>query len=201
MDAAVVTFLAIGGFAILLLALSLVGGRMHLGHVHIGHLNLGRLHLGHLRLGRLHLGHPAGGSGAGLELSMPVLAGFLGAFGFGGAIVASLLPGGAGAAVIAAGSGLVAAIPTGWVVGRLVEAAMNMPTDATLTSRDLIGAMGVVISAVPVGGYGEVRLSVAGTQMKVHARSDEPLALGTRVFVISVPTPTSVLVEPTPAVD
>ena len=132
---------------------------------------------------------------------MPVLAGFLGAFGFGGAIVASLLPGGPATAVIAAGAGLVAAIPTGWVVGRLVEAAMNMPTDSTLTSRDLIGAMGVVISAVPVGGYGEVRLSVAGTQMKVHARCDEPLALGTRVFVISVPTPTSVLVEPTPAVD
>ena len=201
MDAAVVTFLAIGGFAILLLALSLVGGRMHLGHVHIGHLHLGRLHLGHLRLGHLRLAHPSGGPGAGLELSMPVLAGFLGAFGFGGAIVASLLPGGAGAAVIAAGAGLVAAIPTGWVVGRLVEAAMNMPTDATLTSNDLIGAMGVVISAVPVGGYGEVRLSVAGTQMKLHARCDEPLALGTRVFVISVPTPTSVLVEPTPAVD
>ena len=37
--------------------------------------------------------------------------------------------------------------------------------------------------------------------MKFHARCDEPLALGTRVFVIAVPTPTSVLVEPTPAVD
>jgi membrane protein implicated in regulation of membrane protease activity len=199
MGSAVITFLAIGGFALLLLALSLVGGRIHLGHLHIGHL--GRLHLGHLRLGHLRLGHSSGGSGAGVELSMPVVAGFLGAFGFGGAIVASLLPGAPAATVIAAGAGLAAAIPTGWLVGRLVEAAMNMPTDATLTSSDLIGAMGVVISAVPVGGYGEVRLAVAGTQMKLHARCDEPLALGTRVFVISVPTPTSVLVEPTPAVD
>ena len=164
MDAAVVTFLAIGGFAILLLALSLVGGRMHLGHVHIGHLNLGRLHLGHLRLGHLHLGHPSGGHGAGVELSMPVMAGFLGAFGFGGAIVASLLPGGPGPRSSPPAGGLAAAIPTGWVVGRLVEAAMNMPTDATLTSNDLIGAMGVVISAVPVGGYGEVRLAVAGSR-------------------------------------
>lgn len=191
MDPAVVTFLAIGGFALVLLALSLVGGRIHLGHLHIGHL--------HLRLGHLHL---RAGHGGGVELSMPVLAGFLGAFGFGGAIVASLLPGrGSTTAVIGAGFGLVAAIPTGWLVGRLVEAAMNMPTDATLTSNDLIGAMGVVISAVPVGGYGEVRLAVAGTQMKLHARCDEALPLGTRVFVISVPTPTSVLVEPTPAVD
>jgi membrane protein implicated in regulation of membrane protease activity len=199
MGAAVVTFLAIGGSAIFLLALSLLGGRMHLGHLHIGHL-----HLGHLHLGRLHLGHlhARAGSGGGVELSMPVLAGFLGAFGFGGAIVASVLPGGGTATtLIATAAGLVAAVPTGWLVGRLVEAAMNMPTDATLTSSDLIGAMGVVVSAVPVDGYGEVRLAVAGTQMKLHARCDEALALGTRVFVISVPTPTSVLVEPTPAVD
>jgi membrane protein implicated in regulation of membrane protease activity len=77
---------------------------------------------------------------------------------------------------------------------------MNMSTDATLTSHDLIGTVGVVITPVPVGGYGEVRLSVAGQQIKFNARSDQPLALGTRVFVIEVPTPTSVLVEPTPPV-
>ena len=34
-----------------------------------------------------------------------------------------------------------------------------MPTDGTLTSGDLIGAVGVVITPVPVGGYGEVRLA------------------------------------------
>jgi hypothetical protein len=59
-----------------------------------------------------------------------------------------------------------------------------------------VGATGTVISPVPVGGYGEVRLRVAGQPMKFHARADRPLALGTEVFVIEVPTPTSVLVEP-----
>jgi membrane protein implicated in regulation of membrane protease activity len=93
--------------------------------------------------------------------------------------------------------GLLAAVPTGWLAGRLVNAAINISTDATLTSNDLIGAMGVVITPVPVGGYGEVRLAIAGQHIKFNARSDQPLALGTRVFVISVPSPTSVLVEPT----
>ena len=198
---AVVVFLIIGGFALLLLLLSLVGGgHLHLGHFHVGHLHLGHFHLGHFHLGHAHVGQAGGGNG-GAELSLPVIAGFLGAFGFGGAIVESLLPdrGGTGL-LIAVVVGLLAAVPTGWLAGRLVNAAMNMSTDATLTSNDLLGTVGVVITPVPVGGYGEVRLAVAGQQIKFNARSDQPLALGTRVFVIEVPTPTSVLVEPTPPV-
>src|SRR3989440_13074792 len=42
--------------------------------------------------------------------------------------------------------------------GKLVNAAMNMATDGTLTSSDLLGMSGVVITPVPVGGYGEGRL-------------------------------------------
>jgi membrane protein implicated in regulation of membrane protease activity len=194
---AVVVFLVIGGFALLLLLLSLAGG----GHLHLGHFHVGHLHLGHLHIGHAHVGQADGGSG-GAELSLPVIAGFLGAFGFGGAIVESLLPnrGGTGL-LVAVVVGLLAAVPTAWLAGRLVDAAMNMSTDATLTSNDLLGTVGVVITPVPAGGYGEVRLSVAGQQIKFNARADQPLALGTRVFVIEVPTPTSVLVEPTPPVD
>jgi membrane protein implicated in regulation of membrane protease activity len=194
---AVVVFLLIGGFALLLMVLSLVEG----GHLHLGHFHLPHLHLGHLHIGHLHIGHPSGGHG-GTELSVPVIAGFLGAFGFGAAIVTSLLPGrGRAGVLVAVVVGLLAAVPAAWLAGRLVNAAVNMPTDATLTSNDLIGTIGVVITPVPVGGYGEVRLAVAGQQIKFNARSDQPLALGTRVFVIEVPTPTSVLVEPTPPVE
>jgi membrane protein implicated in regulation of membrane protease activity len=127
-----------------------------------------------------------------------VIAGFIGAFGFGGAIAAEVIPG--HNAWLASGMGLLAAIPTAWAAGRLVDAAMNMPTDATPTSGDIVGMTGVVISPVPVGGYGEVRLTVGGQPMKFNARSVEPLAIGTHVFVIEVPSPTSVLVEPTPHV-
>jgi membrane protein implicated in regulation of membrane protease activity len=191
-----VTFLVIGTCALVILGLSLVG--------HGGRMRIGRLHIGHVRLGRLRLGHspPVGARHGGWDLSLPVLAGFVGAFGFVGAIVASVLPAtGATTWAVAAAAGLVAAVPTGWATGRLVRAAMNLRTDATLTSGDLVGALGVVISPVSVGAYGEVRLAVAGTQLKLHARADEPLPLGTQIFVISVLTPTSVLVEATPRVD
>jgi membrane protein implicated in regulation of membrane protease activity len=192
MSGIVVTFLALGGFALLLLVLSLIGGT-HIGHLHVGHLHLGHLHLGHA-----HVGHADTG---GTELSLPVISGFLGAFGFGGAIAATLA-GGHGALALAAGGivGLLAAVPTAFLAGKLVNAAMNMATDATLTSADLVGASGVVVTPVPEGGYGEVRLAIAGQQIKFNARSDQPLARGTRIFVIEVPSPTSVLVEPTPSV-
>jgi membrane protein implicated in regulation of membrane protease activity len=182
------TFLGIGCMSLLLLVLSLIGGHLHLGHLHLGHLHVGHLHLG-------HTGH--GGDG-GLQLSLPVIAGFIGAFGFGGAIAAELIPG--HSALLAGGIGLMAAVPTAWAAGRLVDAAVNMPTDATLTSGDIVGTTGVVITPVPAGGYGEVRLTVGGQPMKFNARSAEPLAMGTHVFVIEVPSPTSVLVEPTPHV-
>jgi membrane protein implicated in regulation of membrane protease activity len=189
MSAIVITFLSLGGFALLMLLLSMIGGHLHLGH--LGHLDL---HVGH---GHFHLGHTDGGT----DLSLPVLAGFLGAFGFGGAIAATLA-GGTGLVALGAALvvGLLAAVPTAFLAGKLVNAAMNMATDATPSSDDLVGTTGVVVTPVPVDGYGEVRLAVAGQQMKFNARSAQPLALGTQVFVIEVPSPTSVLVEPTPSV-
>ena len=191
MSGIVLTFLALGGFALLMLILSMVGGHLHLGHLHIGHVHL---HIGH---GHFHLGH----GDAGTDLSLPVIAGFLGALGFGGAIGATLA-GSTGAIALVVGLvvGLVAAVPTAFLAGKLVNAAMNMATDGTLSSSDLLGKSGVVITPVPDGGYGEVRLAVAGQQIKFNARANEPLALGTRVFVIEVPSPTSVLVEPSPSV-
>jgi membrane protein implicated in regulation of membrane protease activity len=193
MSGIVITFLALGGFALLLLLLSMIGGHLHLGHLHVGHLHLGHLHVGH---GHLHVGQAEG-----MDLSLPVISGFLGAFGFAGAVGATLA-GGSGTVAVLVGLvvGLLAAVPTAFLAGKLVDAAMNMATDGTLSSSDLVGTTGVVITPVPAGGYGEVRLAVAGTQLKFNARAAEPLALGTRVFVIEVPSPTSVLVEATPSV-
>jgi membrane protein implicated in regulation of membrane protease activity len=187
MDAVTITFLAIGSFSLLLLLLSLVGGHTHLGHVDLGHLHIGHAHVGH-----------SGDAPGGIELTLPAIAGFLGAFGFGGTIAAALWSGhGAGTVLLALVAGLVLAVPAGWAGGRLMRAAMDMTTDGTLSSSDLIGATGVVISPVPADGYGAVRLAVAGQQIRFNARSAEPLVPGTPVLVIEVPSSTSVLVEPT----
>jgi membrane protein implicated in regulation of membrane protease activity len=178
MDAVTVTFLAIGCFSLILLGLSLVGGHIH-------------FHLGHL-----HIGH---GPSNGVHVTLPAIAGFLGMFGFAGAIAAVLSGATAGtAALLATAVGTAAGVPTAWLANRAMSAAMGMHTDATLSSADLVGATGVVISPVPAGGYGEVRLNVSGQPIKFNARADQPLARGTSVFVIEVPSPTSVLVEPTP---
>src|SRR5256714_3519108 len=117
----VVPFLALGGFALLLLILSLIGGgRLHLGHVHVGHL-----HLGHLHLGPVHAGHHGGG-----ELSLPVISGFLGAFGFAGAIAATLAGGHGGTALGAAVPVRpLAAGTTAFLARKLVHPAMDMGTD------------------------------------------------------------------------
>jgi hypothetical protein len=79
----------------------------------------------------------------------------------------------------------------------LARAAGRMRTDATPTRADLIGRMGVIVTADPVQGYGEVRVSIGGQPVKLNARSDKPVALGARVFVIEAPSDTSVVVEET----
>lgn len=185
MNAVTEVFLAIGGLALLLLTLSVLGaGHLHVGHPHIGHVG----------------GSSADADGGGV-LTLPVLAGAIGAFGFAGAAAATLVPlPNAASVLLACLVGAVAAVPTGWLAGRLVAAAVAMPTDATLTSADLVGATGVVVTDIAADGLGEVRLSVAGQQIKFHARADAPLATGTYVFVIEVPSPTCVLVEPTPRI-
>jgi membrane protein implicated in regulation of membrane protease activity len=178
MSGVTLTFLAIGGLSLLLLLLSL--RFRHLPR--IGH---------RLRLRSRRRRNAA--------FTLPMTSGFIGAFGFGGAIAIEL-SGLRGGQAVLLGSlvGVLAGVPFAWAAGRLVAAVTDMPTDATPHSADLVGATGVVISEVPDGGLGQVRLSYAGQPMKFNARSAQPLALGVKVLVIGVPSPTSVLVAPIP---
>ncbi|HKE65266.1 MAG TPA: hypothetical protein VKB59_11550 [Micromonosporaceae bacterium] len=192
------TFLIVGGFGLFLLAASLVFG----GHVHVGHLHLHvpfhlRLHVPihlHAAAAHTHVGHAAR-SGADAALSLPSIAGFIGAFGFGGAIAAQLTD--ARTATVPVVVGLAAALPTAWLGARLTRAAMDMPTDATPTQSDVIGTLGIVIQQIPADGYGEVRIRFAGQLMKFHARAADALPAGTPILVIDAPSSTSVVVEAT----
>jgi membrane protein implicated in regulation of membrane protease activity len=168
-----VTFLVIGAIGVILLAASLFIGDV------------------------LHIGHPDADG----PFSVPAIAAFVGAFGFGGAIAASLTGGSSGVAVLAAVlAGVGVAFPTAWGTMLLARAAGRMRTDATPTRSDLVGRLGVVITSIPTEGYGEVRITIGGQPVKLNARSDKPVAMGARVFVVEAPTDTSVIVEETTAV-
>jgi membrane protein implicated in regulation of membrane protease activity len=132
--------------------------------------------------------------------SVPAIAAMLGGIGFGGAAATSVLPEGlpdAVTALLALAAGLAVAVPLAWGAVRLSRALKDMPTQETLTRQHLIGAQGVVISAVPRPGFGEVRLSLAGQQLKFAARSDVPLPLGTPVYVVEALSDTAVEVVST----
>jgi hypothetical protein len=131
--------------------------------------------------------------------SLPAIAAFVGGLGFGGAAVTALLPelNGVVTVLIALVGGLVVALPLAAGAVRLSAVLRDMPTEPTLTRGHLLGAQGVVVSRVPAGGLGEVRLVVAGQQLKYHARSDVALPTGTPVYVVDTPTETSVQVVST----
>jgi len=168
-DSAATVFLVIGGVGVAVLALSLLVGDL------------------------LHLGHPDADG----PFSLPAVAGFVGAFGFIGAVGASLpLPG--SPAVAGSALGLVAAVPTAWFAVRLARAAAQMRSDATPTRSDLVGTVGVVVSPIPDSGYGQVRVRLGGQPVQLNARSDRPLPSGARILVVLAPSDTSVVVEETP---
>ncbi|MCZ7426595.1 hypothetical protein O7607_12705 [Micromonospora sp. WMMA1949] len=158
----------------------------------IGGIGVGVLTLALLGSGVLHFGQPDVDGPVSLEAA----AGFTGAFGFGGAIVNELLGGRTPGMIAAAvAGGALAAVPTGWLAARLSRAARTMRTDATPTRDHLAGAIGLVVTPIPSGGYGEVRVRLAGQPVKLNARADGPMPVGTRIFVVEALSETSVHVE------
>lgn len=153
-----------------------------------------------LLVGALFFGDALGFGGAdGVDgpLSMPSIAGFVGAFGFGGAIAASIAGGGALAVLVGLVVGVAVAIPSAIGTLALARVAARMRTDATPTRTDLVGRMGVVVTPIPANGYGEVRIRLGGQPVKLNARAEKPIPLGASVFVIEAPSDTSVVVEET----
>jgi membrane protein implicated in regulation of membrane protease activity len=137
---------------------------------------------------------------AGDWFSVPALAAVLGGVGFGGAAATSVLPADLPdglTVLLAVAVGLAVAVPLAWGAVRLTRALTDMPTSETLTRHHLLGTQGVVLSAIPPQGYGEVRLSLAGQQLKFSARSGAPLPAGTPVYVVEALSETAVEVVST----
>ncbi|MET9503402.1 hypothetical protein ACFYO5_08265 [Streptomyces sp. NPDC006259] len=126
-------------------------------------------------------------------LSLPVVAGFVAATGFGGV----LATGATGAGPLAAtGFGAVLGTATAWLTYRFSRALMRERSAVTPRGDDLVGTAGSVVTDIPAGGFGEVLLRRAGQPVKLAARSAGPVARGTEVWVEAAPTATCVLVRP-----
>lgn len=122
--------------------------------------------------------------------SLPAIAAFLGAFGFGtGAFADSLGP-------LAVVPGVAAGLALGWGAVRLSQVAMHMPTDTTESEARLLGSLGRVITPPAVGRYGEVMLSRPGGPLKMACSASAPLPVGTEVVVVDVVSSTLVTVAP-----
>jgi hypothetical protein len=123
-------------------------------------------------------------------LSLPVVAAFLAAFGFGtGALVGSL----GGVAVV---PGIAVGVGFAALAARLTTAAIRMPTDVTDTESALVGSLGRVVTAPAPPRYGEVLLHRPSGPVKVACTAAEPIETGTEIVVIDVVSSTLVVVVP-----
>ena len=133
------------------------------------------------------------GADAGGVLSLPVIAAFLAAFGFGGALILSETSAGAGVASL---GGLGSGVVIGGIALVVTRSVMNMPTDATMKSEDLMGLEATVITRIPEGGIGEITVYSGGQRLKLGARSASPINAGTPVRITATTSTASVVVEP-----
>lgn len=120
------------------------------------------------------------------------LAGFLGAFGFSGAIAYDASDSTPVAIVV----GIVAGLVIGGGVGFLAARLKQGGDESNVRTSELTGHRGTVISAIPADGLGEVSVVVAGHITKLNARSAAAIAPGTPVVVTAVLSATAVMVEP-----
>lgn len=124
--------------------------------------------------------------------STPVIGSFLGAFGFGGAWLLGATDAGIGVASLA---GLGAGLALGGAALVFTRSLMRMPTDEPVRMSALVGKTASVVSPIPVNGFGEISLVHQGQRMKLNARAPKSVQTGERVVIISVNSPSSVMVD------
>ena len=124
--------------------------------------------------------------------STEVIAGFLGALGFGGAITLALT----GQTWLAWSIGAIAGVGLALVAGWASRWLRRGDHTGSMRTSDLVERKATVLNDIPADGYGVVSLSVAGHLTRVNARSTQPVPAGTDVVVVEVLSPTSVSVVP-----
>ncbi len=124
--------------------------------------------------------------------SLPAIGGFFAVLGFTGILCTSLgLPTAAALAI-----GLLAGALAAFGVLRLTGLLRRDGTEGATSREQLVGLTATVVSDVPVDGYGEVSVVLAGTSSKFTARSEgTAIPRGTDVLVLEALSDSAVLVR------
>jgi membrane-bound ClpP family serine protease len=129
---------------------------------------------------------------AGDVFSSAVLGGFVSAFGFAAALVQGLGAPALVSVLVGAGAG----VGVGWLAWWLTRLVKDGGSDGTLTPDDALGRSGKVVTGIPDGGFGTIRMMIGGHSVQLNARADAPVEAGTEVHVTQILSPTAVLVAP-----
>ena len=129
--------------------------------------------------------------------STAAIGGFVSAFGFGSAIAHGPLYLTTPAAIAV---GAVVGAGFAWFALWLTRLLKEEHTDAVPSGDATVGLDAAVITTIPAGGFGVVRVALGGHTVTYTAKApdlDEPITPGTPVLVTGVLSPTAVTVAPT----
>lgn len=122
---------------------------------------------------------------AGDWISSAALGGFISALGFGAAIADA-----AGAPGLVTGIvGVAAGLGFGWFAAWLTRVVRHSGSDYTPTTADTIGRDATVLTAIPADGFGTVKLTYGGHELRYNAQAELPLEPGSSVYVTGVISP------------
>lgn len=127
--------------------------------------------------------------------SLAGIAAFLGAFGFGGVISLAVVDVTWIAVIVGLAAGILAALGAASFTSWLKRSEAH----STFRSTSMVGSTARVITDIPAGGFGEVRVLGSGQSRKRAARSDVPILAGTEVWISAIVSPTAVEVTPSHA--
>jgi hypothetical protein len=125
--------------------------------------------------------------------SGPVLGAFLAAFGLCGWAIDTNADAATWVAVL---GGIGGGALLGYFTYRLGKALWAMPTDATPTTANTVGAEARVVTAIKAGSSGEIVVSLGGQPVKYTATADVDVPTGSSVVVVAVESNTKLRVEP-----
>lgn len=123
-------------------------------------------------------------------ISTAAIGGFVSAFGFGGAAAEGL----GLARPVSFAVGAVSGVVVAWFAWWLTRLVKDGPSDGTVSVADSVGRVAQVITPIPAGGYGVVRVVVGGHSLQLNATAALPVEAGTRVNVTGVLSPSAVSV-------